>query len=74
MPQLALANQRPAALAVADEIDDVDAGLRNFLYVDDVFRAIRDDLELSNEGLAEGDLVKQFLIDPGELDRVIGTR
>ena len=53
---------------------DVEAGLRTFLYVDDVFRAIRDDLELSNEGLAEGDLVKQFLIDPGELDRVIGTR
>ena len=53
---------------------DVDAGLRNLLYVDDVFRAIRDDLGLSNEGLAKGDLVKQFLTDPGELDRVIGTR
>ncbi len=53
---------------------DIDAGLRNLLYMDDVFRAIRRDLELSNEGLAEGDLVKQFLTDSAELDRVIGTR
>lgn len=49
-------------------------GLRNMLFMDDVFRAMRKDLELSNEGLAEGDLVKAFLTDPESLDSVIGTR
>lgn len=49
-------------------------GLRNMLFMDDVFRTMRKDLELSNEGLTEGDLVKAFLTDPESLDSVIGTR
>jgi len=42
--------------------------------MDDVFRVMRKDIELSNEGLKEGDLVKAFLTDPEILDTVIGTR
>lgn len=57
-----------------DPVAATTGGLRNMLFMDDVFRAMRKDLELSNEGLVEGDLVKAFLTDPESLDPVIGTR
>lgn len=47
---------------------------QNLLFMDDVFRAMREDLELSNQGLGEGDLVKAFLADPEILDPHLGTR
>lgn len=50
------------------------AAILNLLYMDDVFRAMREDLELSNSGLEEGDLVKAFLTDPEILDPLLGTR
>lgn len=60
--------------AAKDDSDRAAAAMRNMLYMDDVFRAMREDLELSNSGLKEGDLVKAFLTDPESLDAVIGTR
>lgn len=50
------------------------AGLKNLLFMDDVFRAMRKDLDLSNSDLNEGDLVKAFLTDPELLDPVLGSR
>jgi hypothetical protein len=52
----------------------VRGAIMNLLYMDDVFRSMRDDLELSNRGLKEGDLVKAFLQDPEILDPFIGSR
>lgn len=56
------------------EAQSTEAALRNLLFMDDVFRAMREDLELSNSGLEEGDLVKAFLTDPETLDPLIGRR
>lgn len=58
----------------ASSDDSTRMAILNLLYMDDVFRAMRRDLELSNSGLGEGDLVKAFLTDPHMLDSVIGTR
>lgn len=44
------------------------------LYGDDVFRAMRQDLGLANEGLARGDLMKLFIRDPEEIDRLLRQR
>jgi len=60
--------------AAKDNPERTAAALKNMLYMDDVFRAMRKDLELSNDGLKEGDLVKAFLTDPESLDTVIGSR
>lgn len=60
--------------AQPSEAKSTEAGLRNLLFMDDVFRAMREDLELSNRGLGEGDLVKAFLTDPESLDPLIGRR
>jgi len=60
--------------AQPSEAKSAEAGLRNLLFMDDVFRAMREDLELSNSGLGEGDLVKAFLTDPESLDPLIGRR
>lgn len=40
---------------------------------DGVFRAIRRDLGNGNWGLAQGALIKLFLKDPGEYDRILRT-
>ncbi len=41
------------------------------LMVDDVLRAMRKDLGLSNRGLARGDLIKLLITDPETLDEVL---
>jgi hypothetical protein len=41
------------------------------LYADDVFTAMRKDLGLANEGLYRGDLMKLFITDPEEIDRLL---
>ncbi|MFP3897406.1 MAG: hypothetical protein ACLFV5_11310 [Anaerolineales bacterium] len=48
-----------------------DAENRALLLMDEVLRSIRKDLGNSNFGLNDGDLVKIFLKDPEELDRLI---
>lgn len=45
-------------------------GLEILIQVDDFLQAIRTDLENSNKGLRRGDLIKVFLLDPEELDRL----
>lgn len=67
-------NSRRIEAAKKDPEKATAVALRNMLYMDDVFRAMREDLELSNSGLREGDLVKAFLTDPEILDKVVGTR
>lgn len=57
-----------------DDGEATQNAIMNLLYMDDVFREMRDDLELSNRGLKEGDLVKAFLTDPEKLDPFIQTR
>jgi len=44
---------------------------RSLLYLDDVFFEIRKALDLDNSGLKSGDLIKIYLSDPEELDRII---
>lgn len=68
-----MANSRKIE-AAKDNPERIAAALKNMLYMDDVFRSMREDLELSNSGLKEGDLVKAFLTDPESLDAIIGTR
>jgi len=68
------ANSRRIEAAKKDPTQPAEAALQTILYMDDVFRAMRQDLELSNSGLKKGDLVKAFLTDPESLDSVIGTR
>lgn len=47
-------------------------GSRELLFaMDDMLRAIRQDLGLSNRGLARGDLVKLFLKDPDTLQETL---
>jgi hypothetical protein len=46
-------------------------GLRTLVYMDEVLRAMRSDLQLSNSGLKKGDLVKSFLTDPETLNSVL---
>lgn len=41
------------------------------LHGDDVFRAMRKDLGLANEGLKRGDLMKLFISNPQEIDRLL---
>ena len=65
--------ERSRSVDVSSETAQAES-IRNLLYMDDVFRAMRDDLELSNRGLEEGDLVKAFLQDPHLLDPYVGTR
>lgn len=46
----------------------------NVLFaVDDLYKAIRDDIGLSNFGLNNRELVKMYLKDPTELDRMSAT-
>jgi len=47
------------------------ANPRILIYADEVFQAMRADLGLTNRGLSEGDLMKLFLSDPKELDRLL---
>ena len=68
-----MAQSRSSEAHKADGADTKSA-IMNLLYMDDVFRAMREDLELSNRGLREGDLVKAFLTDPEILDPSIGAR
>ena len=49
-------------------------GANVLLAVDDMFTAIRKDLGNSNFGLKRGDVIKNFLSDPGELDRSLRTK
>jgi hypothetical protein len=49
-----------------------DQGFEMLRKSDSVFRAIRKDLGNSNRGLDQGALVKLFLKDPGEYDRLLG--
>lgn len=44
---------------------------RVLLYGDDVFGAMRKDLGLTNEGLKRGDLMKLFISNPQEIDRLL---
>jgi hypothetical protein len=41
------------------------------LLMDDLLRAIRSDLRVSNRGLGRGDLIKMFLSDPESLDKEV---
>ena len=45
------------------------SGMELLGFADDVFRAMRADLGLSNDGLGRGDLIKLFLSDPENLDK-----
>lgn len=44
---------------------------RILLYSDDVFRAMRSDLGLDNRGLRRGELVKLFISNAEEVDRLV---
>jgi hypothetical protein len=44
------------------------------IEMDGLMRQMRTDLGHSNRGLAEGELLKLFLKDPGELDRILAER
>lgn len=44
---------------------------RILLYMDDLLRAVRRDLDLKNEGLERGDLIKLLLSNPQELDQLL---
>ncbi len=46
------------------------AGGNVFKYVDNLYKAIREDIGLSNTGLNNLELIKIFLTDPDELDKV----
>ena len=56
---------RLAGLIASEEI---------LLFVDDVLQEIRKDLGNSNIGLKRGDLIKLFIKDPSELDRIMLKR
>ena len=47
------------------------SGTNAVLLVDDILREIRNDLGNSNRGINRGDLIKLFLKDPQELDKMI---
>ncbi len=51
--------------------ENKDNPMRLLLLMDNVYRAMRKDLELDNSGLERGDLVKIFLTDPEEIDKVL---
>ena len=44
------------------------------VVVENLYRAIREDIGLSNSGLARGDLFKMYLKNPDELDRLISEK
>jgi len=44
------------------------------ILVDDILRAMRRDLGLSNWGLQRGDLVKMLLTDPEKVDAMLKER
>lgn len=48
------------------------ANVEILLRVDDVFQSMRQDLDLENGGLGRGDLIKLFLKDAAELNRMLG--
>ncbi|MEM1452298.1 MAG: hypothetical protein AAGI22_24540 [Planctomycetota bacterium] len=48
------------------------ANVEILLRVDDVFQSMRRDLDLENGGLGRGDLIKLFLKDAAELNRMLG--
>lgn len=45
-----------------------------FIEVDNLYKAIRKDLGLSNQGLNNYELIKMYLKDPQELDQVIASK
>lgn len=51
-----------------EDIDNI------FIAVDNLYKAIRDDIGLSNKGLNNYELVKMYLKDPSELDEIITSR
>jgi len=58
--------------AQAQEASEGDESpMKILLFMDDVFREIRTDLDLSNDGMGRGDLVRQFLQNPRDLDEVL---
>ena len=54
--------------------NDEQGTVLSLLLVDDLLRAIRQDLGNSNKGLKRGDLVKLFLRDPDEVDKMSENR
>jgi hypothetical protein len=61
-------------VVAAQPEQNLEDALHNFLYMDDIFRAVREDLGLSSHELGEGELVKSFLADPEIIDRVAGRQ
>ena len=57
-------------VVAAQPEQNLEDALHNFLYMDDVFSAVRKDLGLSTKELKEGELVRSFLSDPELIDRV----
>ena len=44
-----------------------------FTAVDNLYKAIREDIGLSNKNLNSHELVKMYLSDPGELDEILAS-
>lgn len=63
-----MAYQHFRAIGQAARVGDPGESVMILLAVDDVFRAMRIDLDLPNDGLARGTLMRLFLSDPENLD------
>lgn len=46
-------------------------GKSPFYAVDELYRAIREDIGLSNKGLKSLDLIKLYINDPEEMDKIL---
>ncbi len=53
------------------KLGSLTSGTNAVLLVDDILREIRSDLGNSNRGIKRGDLIKLFLKDPQELDKMM---
>ncbi|MCZ6802687.1 MAG: hypothetical protein O7D86_01815 [Proteobacteria bacterium] len=62
----------PKVLKCQLEFDETSRNGGNiFVAVDNLYKAIREDIGLSNRGLNNLELVKMYLSDPGELDEMM---
>lgn len=53
---------------------DVNPNERILLFLDDLYQAMRKDLQNSNKNLKRGDLIKLFLEDPEKVDELLECR
>ncbi len=58
---------------LAFESSSTDKGSHTLIHVNNLYLAIREDIGLSNKRLTNNELIKMYLSDPSEIDKVVAS-